>query len=158
MEVNELQKSVLVEKIVAKYGADLTGKTFGMWGLAFKPNTDDIREAPALVIIERLTEMGAKVVAYDPEAMEAVQKFTNLELEYADNMYGAIQGADALIIVTEWNEFRSPDFERVKLGLKENIIFDGRNVYDLETMESQKFTYHSIGRKSIYAPETVSSE
>ncbi|MDP5171091.1 MAG: UDP-glucose/GDP-mannose dehydrogenase family protein [Bacteroidia bacterium] len=158
MDVNELQKEVLVDKIVASYGTDLSGKTFAMWGLAFKPNTDDIREAPALVIIKRLTDMGAKVKAYDPEAMEAVQKYTDLELEYADNMYDATVGADALIIVTEWNEFRSPDFERIKLGLKGSIIFDGRNVYDLESMENQKFTYHSIGRKSIVAPETVSHE
>lgn len=158
MDVNELQKEVLVDKIVASYGTDLSGKTFAMWGLAFKPNTDDIREAPALVIIKRLTDMGAKVKAYDPEAMEAVQKYTDLELEYADNMYDATVGADALIIVTEWNEFRSPDFERIKLGLKGSIIFDGRNVYDLEAMENQKFTYHSIGRKSIVAPETVSHE
>lgn len=158
MEVNEIQKGVLVDKIVSTYGSDLSGMTFAMWGLAFKPNTDDIREAPALVIIKKLTDMGAKVVAYDPEAMEAVQKYTNLDLEYAENIYDAVQGADALVIVTEWNEFRSPDFDRVKQGLKANIIFDGRNVYDLETMETQKFTYHSIGRKSIMAPETVSSE
>lgn len=158
MEVNEIQKGVLVDKIVSTYGTDLSGMTFAMWGLAFKPNTDDIREAPALVIIKKLTEMGAKVVAYDPEAMESVQKYTDLDLEYADNIYAAVQGADALVIVTEWNEFRSPDFARVKQGLKANIIFDGRNVYDLETMKTQKFTYHSIGRKSIMAPETVSSE
>lgn len=158
MEVNEIQKGVLVDKIVSTYGSDLSGKTFAMWGLAFKPNTDDIREAPALVIIKKLTDMGAKIVAYDPEAMEAVQKYTDLDLEYAENIYDAVQGADALVIVTEWNEFRSPDFDRVKQGLKANIIFDGRNVYDLESMETQKFTYHSIGRKSIMAPETVSSE
>lgn len=158
MEVNEIQKGVLVDKIVSTYGSDLSEKTFAMWGLAFKPNTDDIREAPALVIIKKLTDMGAKIVAYDPEAMEAVQKYTDLDLEYAENIYDAVQGADALVIVTEWNEFRSPDFDRVKQGLKANIIFDGRNVYDLESMETQKFTYHSIGRKSIMAPETVSSE
>lgn len=158
MEVNDIQKGVMVEKIISTYGSDLTGKTFGVWGLAFKPNTDDIREAPALVIIERLTAMGAKVKAYDPEAMEAVQKYTNLEIEYVDSMYDATQSVDALLIITEWNEFRSPDFARVKQGLKENIIFDGRNVYELERMEKEQFTYHSIGRKSIFAPETVSSE
>lgn len=158
MEVNDIQKGVMVEKVISTYGTDLAGKTFGVWGLAFKPNTDDIREAPALVIIERLTAMGAKVKAYDPEAMEAVQKYTNLEIEYVDNMYDAAQGVDALLIITEWNEFRSPDFARVKQALKENVIFDGRNVYDLESMEKEQFTYHSIGRKSIFAPETVSSE
>lgn len=158
MEVNDIQKGVMVEKIISTYGTDLTGKTFGVWGLAFKPNTDDIREAPALVIIERLTAMGAKVKAYDPEAMEAVQKYTNLEIEYVDNIYDAATGADALLIITEWNEFRSPDFARVKQALKSNVIFDGRNVYDLESMEKEQFTYHSIGRKSIFAPETVSSE
>lgn len=158
MEVNDIQKGVMVEKVISTYGTDLAGKTFGVWGLAFKPNTDDIREAPALVIIERLTAMGAKVKAYDPEAMEAVQKYTDLEVEYVDSMYDAIQGVDALLIITEWNEFRSPDFARVKQGLKSNVIFDGRNVYDLESMEKEQFTYHSIGRKSIFAPETVSSE
>ncbi len=158
MNVNELQKGVLVEKIISTYGTDLSDKTFAVWGLAFKPNTDDIREAPALVIIQRLVEMGAKVKAYDPEAMEAVKRYTDLEMEFSDNMYDAVVGADALVIVTEWNEFRSPDFDRVKLGLKESIIFDGRNVYDLSTMEGQQFTYHSIGRKSIFAPETVSNE
>lgn len=158
MEVNDIQKGVMVEKIISSYGTDLTGKTFGVWGLAFKPNTDDIREAPALVIIERLTAMGAKVKAYDPEAMEAVQKYTDLEIEYVDNIYDAASGADALLIITEWNEFRSPDFARVKQLLKANVIFDGRNVYDLESMEKEQFTYHSIGRKSIFAPETVSSE
>lgn len=157
MQVNETQKSVLVEKIVSTYGTDLSGMTFAMWGLAFKPNTDDIREAPALIIIKKLTEMGAKVKAYDPEAMESVQKYTDLELEYCDSMYDAVMGADALVIVTEWNEFRSPDFDRVKLGLKNNIIFDGRNVYDLDTMAAQEFTYHSIGRKSVQAPATVPS-
>lgn len=158
MKVNEIQKGVLVDKITSVYGEDLSGRTFAVWGLAFKPNTDDIREAPALVIIERLLGMGAKVKAYDPEAMEAVRRYTDLDIDFADNMYDATVGADALVIVTEWNEFRSPDFDRVKMGLKENVIFDGRNVYDLESMESQQFTYHSIGRKSIVAPATVSHE
>ncbi len=158
MKVNEIQKGVLVDKITSVYGEDLSGRTFAVWGLAFKPNTDDIREAPALVIIERLLAMGAQVKAYDPEAMEAVRRYTDLDITFADNMYDAAVGADALVIVTEWNEFRSPDFDRVKMGLKENVIFDGRNVYDLESMESQQFTYHSIGRKSIVAPATVSHE
>jgi UDPglucose 6-dehydrogenase len=158
MQVNEAQKSVIVEKIISSFGTDLSGKTFGVWGLAFKPNTDDIREAPALVIIQKLLEMGAKVKAYDPEAMEAVQTYyPQLEIEFAENMYQAVGGADALLIVTEWNEFRAPDFDRIKQSLKAPLIFDGRNVYDLETIEAVGFTYHSIGRRSIIQPETISS-
>ena len=157
MKVNERQKGVMVERIIQHYGTtDLTGKTFAVWGLAFKPNTDDIREAPALVIIERLLEMGAKVKAYDPEAMGSVQKYTNLDIEYADSMYSAIPGADALLIITEWNEFRTPDFPRIKSSLKESLIFDGRNIYDLESMEQDGFTYYSIGRRSVNTDQKVS--
>ncbi|RMG75382.1 MAG: UDP-glucose/GDP-mannose dehydrogenase family protein [Bacteroidetes bacterium] len=157
MEVNEKQKSVMVEKIIDFYGTEnLSGKTFGVWGLAFKPNTDDIREAPALVIIDRLLRMGAKVKAYDPEAMEAVQKYTNLDIEYADNQYGALAGADALLLITEWNEFRTPDFDRMKASMNGHVLFDGRNVYDIETVESQGFTYFSIGRKSSTEQQSVS--
>ncbi|MEL6676416.1 MAG: UDP-glucose/GDP-mannose dehydrogenase family protein [Bacteroidota bacterium] len=158
MEVNKKQKSVMVEKVVKHYGTeDLNGKTFAVWGLAFKPNTDDIREAPALVIIEQLLAMGANIKAYDPEAMEAVQKYTDLDIEYQSNPYDACMQADALLIITEWNEFRTPNFERIKLGLKESVMFDGRNVYDLETVESHGFEYYSIGRKHIKSPETLSA-
>ena len=158
MKVNEAQKHVLVEKMISAYGDDLTGKTFGVWGLAFKPNTDDIREAPSLVIIKRLLDMGAKIKAYDPEAMEVVQTYyPQLEIEYVDNQYEAAMGVDALVIVTEWNEFRAPDFDRIKAGLKAPVIFDGRNVYELDRVESLGFTYHSIGRKSIIASETITT-
>ena len=156
MKVNSRQKEIMVDKIAAHYGTkDLTGKTFGVWGLAFKPNTDDIREAPALVIIQHLLDMGAKIKAYDPEAMEAVQKYTNLDIEYADSQYAAVAGTDALLIITEWNEFRTPDFERIKTALNAPLIFDGRNVYELETMADMGFTYHSIGRSSVNTSATI---
>ncbi|MEO1447934.1 MAG: UDP-glucose/GDP-mannose dehydrogenase family protein [Bacteroidota bacterium] len=159
MDVNERQKGVMVDRIVKHYGTeDLSGKTFAMWGLAFKPNTDDIREAPALVIIKALTDRGAKVVAYDPEAMESVQKYTDLELTYGENQYDVLGGADALVVVTEWNEFRTPDFERIKASLKENLVFDGRNIYDLDTMNEQGFAYYSIGRQAVNNAETIVSE
>jgi UDPglucose 6-dehydrogenase len=156
MKVNSRQKEVMVDKIVQHYGTkDLSGKTFGVWGLAFKPNTDDIREAPALVIIQHLLDMGAKVKAYDPEAMEAVQKYTNLDIEYADSQYAAVAGTDALLVITEWNEFRTPDFERVKTALNAPLVFDGRNVYELETMADMGFTYYSIGRSSVNTSATI---
>lgn len=159
MDVNERQKGIMVDRIVKHYGSeDLSGKTFAMWGLAFKPNTDDIREAPALVIIKALTDRGAKVVAYDPEAMESVQKYTDLDLTYGENQYDVLGGADALLVVTEWNEFRTPDFDRIKASLKENLVFDGRNIYDLTTMEEHGFTYYSIGRQSVSKAETIVSE
>jgi len=158
MKVNARQKELLVDKVVEHYGStDLSGKTFAVWGLAFKPNTDDIREAPSLVIIKRLQALGAQVKAYDPDAMGSVQKYTDLEITYAQNQYDALGGSDALILVTEWNEFRTPDFDRIKASLKAPVIFDGRNVYDLETIEEKGFTYYSVGRGAItQAEETVS--
>ncbi|MCI4666908.1 MAG: UDP-glucose/GDP-mannose dehydrogenase family protein [Bacteroidia bacterium] len=158
MKVNERQKEIMVDKIVSHYqSSDLTGKTFAIWGLAFKPNTDDIREAPSLVIIKKLQELGAKVKAYDPEAMESVQKYGNVDIEYGTNQYDVLGGADALLVVTEWNEFRTPDFSRIKASLKSPLIFDGRNVYDLPTIEENGFTYYSVGRGTItQAEETVS--
>ncbi|MDB4285946.1 UDP-glucose/GDP-mannose dehydrogenase family protein [bacterium] len=157
MEVNEVQKGILVDKIISHYGSDLNGLTFAVWGLAFKPNTDDIREAPALVIIKRLLEMGAKVKAFDPEAMPSVKEYTDLDIEYAQNRYDAIQDADAMIIVTEWNEFRTPNFEQLKTQLKAPVIFDGRNIYEPETMEAIGFDYYSIGRKTVQAGKKVNS-
>ncbi len=156
MKVNDFQKTVLAEKIVSHFGSDLSGKTFGVWGLAFKPNTDDIREAPALVIIEKLLSLGAKVKAFDPEAMNAVKSYTKLDIEYCANIYEAADQADAIVLVTEWNEFRTPDFGRIKASLKNQVIFDGRNVYDIETMEEEGFTYYSIGRKTVQATAKVS--
>lgn len=158
MTVNQVQKGILVDKIISHYGDDLTGKTFGVWGLAFKPNTDDIREAPALVIIDRLIEMGAKVKAYDPEAIPSVKAYTNLDIDFAESQYEAVQGVDAMIVVTEWNEFRAPDFERIKIGLSEPVIFDGRNIYDLDTMAELGFSYYSIGRKTITSNESIVKE
>ena len=157
MKVNEAQKHILVEKVINKYGEDLTGKTFAVWGLAFKPNTDDIREAPALVIIDELQKRGATIKAFDPEAIESVKAYSPVQPEYAPGMYEACEGADALLIITEWNEFRVPDFERLKTNLNEAVIFDGRNVYDLEAMEKTGFTYYSIGRKEIVAKAPVST-
>lgn len=151
MNVNTLQKHVLVEKLENFFGSNLSGKTFAIWGLAFKPNTDDIREAPALTIIEELLKRGAKVKAYDPEAMWQVKNYTNLDIEMVENRYAALEGADALCVVTEWNEFRTPDFDKIKSLLKKPIIFDGRNIFDLEQMRELGFYYNSIGRDVVNA-------
>ena len=129
-----------------------------MWGLAFKPNTEDIRESPSLVIFRELQEKGAEIVAYDPEAMPSVQAYTDLKLSYADNAYDTLDGADALLIVTEWGEFRTPDFERIKTSLRQPVIFDGRNVYDRETLEDFGFEYLSIGRQPVKTAETMAAE
>jgi UDPglucose 6-dehydrogenase len=153
--VNDQQKMVLANKIIKYYNGDLSGKTIAVWGLAFKPNTDDIREAPALYIIPALIEAGAKVIAYDPEGIHNVQNhFANnatvhSKLSFSTNAYEALQGADCLAILTEWGIFRAPDFDKIKQGLKAPIIFDGRNLYDLPSMEKLGFYYNSIGRKVI---------
>jgi len=149
--VNELQKHVLVNKLKKYYDGDLVNKSFGMWGLAFKPDTDDIREAPALEIIKALTDAGAKITAYDPEAMDNVkaQFGNNKSLIFANDEYEAIKGVDALIIATEWSVFRAPDFTKIKKLLKKPVIFDGRNLYDNTSMEARGFHYESIGRKII---------
>ncbi len=151
MTVNKGQKMRLVEKVEDYFGSDLSGHTFAVWGLAFKPNTDDIREAPALTIISELTKMGAKVQAYDPEAMWQVQQYTDLEVTMVESSYQALEGADALLIVTEWGEFRTPDFDKVKSLLKQPIIFDGRNIYDKELMGEKGFYYNTIGRGVVNA-------
>jgi UDPglucose 6-dehydrogenase len=149
MDVNEDQKEVLVEKLLAYFGGDLNGRHFAVWGLSFKPNTDDIREAPALKIIRRLTDAGATVAAFDPEAMDNVKRYSGLNIQYAANMAGALDNADALLIVTEWSEFRNPDFDDMKKRLKKPVIFDGRNILDLDEMLGKGFYYASIGRKTI---------
>ena len=156
MNVNEIQKHVLVEKIFNHYGADLTGKKIALWGLTFKPNTDDIREAPALYIIEDLLNAGAEIIAYDPEGIENVRQYFSYlpehlksKLNFASNYYEVLNGADFLAILTEWTEFRTPDFSKVKSLLKEAVVFDGRNLYDLDTMKAEGFYYNSIGRKII---------
>ncbi len=128
------------------FGKDLKGRRFAVWGLAFKPNTDDMREAPAVVVIEGLLAAGAQVTAYDPEAMDECKKrHLGDKIEYADVPMAALDGADALVLVTEWNEFRRPDFEAVKAGLKTPVVFDGRNIYSRATLERLGFTYHGIG-------------
>jgi len=149
MEVNRIQKSVMVHKIKKFFGDDLSGKTIGMWGLAFKPNTDDIREAPALYIIEELLEAGAKIKAFDPEGMENVKEIFGDKIAYCSSQYEAAEDIDALAIVTEWSVFRTPDFEKVVKGIRSRAIFDGRNVYDLEKMKELGIYYDSIGRTPI---------
>ncbi len=146
MDVNTSQKTRLMDNLNGYFKNDLEGKTIAMWGLAFKPNTDDIREAPALYNIEALTQAGAKVQAYDPEAMENVKGQIGDQITYADNPYEALKGADALMIMTEWPVFRTPDFEEIKKELSEPLILDGRNLYDVEQMKELGFTYFSIGR------------
>ena len=151
MNVNRLQKNILSAKILRHFGEDLTGKTIAVWGLAFKPNTDDIREAPALYIIDDLIKAGAKVVAYDPEAMENVNTIYNGQVEMADDQYSCIENADALAIITEWSVFRTPNFDRVAEALNNKVIFDGRNLYSLDRMKELGFHYESIGRSIIPA-------
>jgi UDPglucose 6-dehydrogenase len=151
MTVNEIQKKILVEKMRKYYNGDLKGKKFALWGLAFKPETDDIREAPALYIIDELVKEGAQVVAYDPEAMENVRRLKGDVISYAKNPYEALEGADALLIVTEWSLFRTPDFDRMEKGLKSKVIFDGRNLYDIQKMIDCGYYYNSIGRKVVTA-------
>jgi UDPglucose 6-dehydrogenase len=144
-EVNERQKSVLVDKVVGHFGEDLTGKCFAVWGLAFKPRTDDMREAPAIPIIEGLLSRGARVQAHDPEAMTVARQVFGDRITYHRLNYDALQGADALLVVTEWNEFRRPDFQRIKQLLRTPVIFDGRNIYDSQVMREHGFTYFGIG-------------
>ncbi|MFT4733515.1 MAG: UDPglucose 6-dehydrogenase [Algoriphagus sp.] len=149
MKVNDKQKTKLLPQVKAYFKDELKGKTIAMWGLAFKPHTDDIREAPALYNIKSLRRAGAKIVVFDPEAMENIKREIGRKVKYAKSMYDALEGADALMIMTEWPEFRSPDFEKMGTALKNKVIFDGRNLYDLENLRSKGFTYHSVGRKSV---------
>ena len=149
-EANEAQKSVLIEKIKARFGSDLTGRHFAFWGLAFKPNTDDMREAPARTMIEALWAMGATVAAHDPAAMHETRAIygERADLVLADNPMDALQGADALLVVTEWKAFRSPNFAAMKERLKTPVVFDGRNLYDPATMRAEGFEYFAIGRRT----------
>jgi UDPglucose 6-dehydrogenase len=149
MEVNKNQKTVLIPKIKKHFHNDLKGKTIAVWGLAFKPNTDDIREAPALDIIQELLSLGAQVKAFDPEAMDNVKKVLGDKITFANKSYEALEGADALVIVTEWNEFRLPDFDRIGKLLPNKVIFDGRNLFDIEQMRELGFHYESIGRPAV---------
>lgn len=148
-EVNASQKKVIVEKIDRHYSGNLAGKTAALWGLAFKPNTDDIREAPALEIIEALVNRGVKINAYDPEAMPNVKGVIGDKIRYFENAYQATEGADFLIIATEWPEFRTPDFAKLEINLAEKVVFDGRNVFEPETMRRHGYAYYSIGREDV---------
>lgn len=145
-QVNAHQKIHLVSKIHSFFQNKLSGKHFAIWGLAFKPNTDDIRQAPALEIIDALLNLGATISVFDPEAMKNVQQIMGERLIYAVSMYEALNNADALIIATEWSEFRTPDFDQMRTKLKSNIIFDGRNLFEKQLMQEEGFTYESIGR------------
>ncbi len=151
MFVNDRQKTKLIPQLKAYFGGDIKGKTIALWGLAFKPHTDDIREAPALYNIKALKRAGAKVVVFDPEAISNVRKEIGKKVKYATSQYDAVQGADALMIMTEWPEFRTPDFEKLGEALNNKVIFDGRNLYELKDMNKLGFDYFSIGRDKIKA-------
>ncbi len=151
MEVNDKQKFVIANKIKSYFGESVKGKTIAIWGLAFKPNTDDIREAPAIYTIRTLLDAGAKVKAFDPEAIENFKEIFGDEISYGESMYDILEGADALAIMTEWPVFRTPDFEKIKSTMNSNVIFDGRNLYHLDDMEKQGFVYNSIGRNVVGA-------
>ena len=149
-DVNDSQKLVIANKVINRFGEDLSGKTFAIWGLAFKPETDDMREAPAIYIIKELVKRGAKVHAYDPKAMEEAQHFYLKDvanLSYFKSKYETLKNADAMILLTEWKEFRSPDFEELKVQLTQPVIFDGRNQYNHSTLEEKGFEYYQIGKK-----------
>ncbi len=149
MDVNEKQKLHLMPKINAYFNNDLKGKHFALWGLAFKPNTDDIREAPALYMIDELVKAGATVSVFDPEAMNNVKKLLGDKVDYAENQYAALNNADALIIATEWNEFRTPDFLKIVTSLKNKAIFDGRNLFETKAIKELGFHYESVGRATV---------
>jgi len=147
--VNTHQKTIVPEKIVSHFGGKLAGRTVAIWGLSFKPRTDDIREAPALVLVDRLLAGGAKVQVHDPEAMPNVRQIYGDKLSYAEQPYGALEGADVLAIMTEWKEFLQPDFEQMRAVMKSPVIFDGRNLYSPNQMRTAGFEYHSIGRQTV---------
>ncbi len=154
LAVNDAQRGVLAERLIDYFGGSLEGRTIAVWGLAFKPNTDDVREAPSHVVIQALLDAGAQVTAFDPEAIETTRAVLGDEVTYAEDAYEALQDADALVICTEWNEFRHPSFEKMKALLKQPVIFDGRNVFDVGRMHEAGFTYFSIGRPNV-APEVA---
>ena len=145
-KVNQRQKGILIEKLTGHFGADLAGLMFAVWGLAFKPRTDDMRDAPSITVIEALLKAGAKVQAFDPEAMGEAKKIFADRIQYANRNYEALPGAAALLVLTEWNEFRRPDFVRIKQLLEHPVIFDGRNLYDPTDIRKLGFKYYSIGR------------
>jgi len=146
-EVNKEQRQIFIRKIIKRVGEDLKGKTIAIWGLAFKPKTNDMREAPSVTIIEALLARGAKIVVFDPKAMESAKEIFGKQINYAENAYGAIKEADCLVILTEWNEFRRPDFDKVNELLKTPLIFDGRNLYDKKRLKAKGIEYFSVGKK-----------
>ena len=156
MNVNRIQKTVLSSKIKRYYDNELSGVTIAIWGLAFKPNTDDIREAPALYIIDELLEAGANIQAFDPEAMEHVKAMYGDRITLCDNQYDALENANALAIITEWSVFRTPDFSKISAALKDGAVFDGRNLYELDDMEKLGLHYESIGRMPVVKKLKVS--
>jgi UDPglucose 6-dehydrogenase len=149
IRVNEGQKTSIIPKMKKHFGDKLEGKKIALWGLAFKPDTDDIREAPALYVIDELLKEGAHITAFDPEAMPNVKKLVGDKISFAGDMYEATQDADALVIATEWSVFRNPDFERVVSAMRGRAIFDGRNLFELGEMEQRPFYYSSVGRRTI---------
>ncbi|MAO08477.1 MAG: UDP-glucose 6-dehydrogenase [Alteromonas sp.] len=149
IEINKNQKTIQVPKIIAHFNGDLKGKKIAIWGLAFKPETDDIREAPSIDVMKALLAEGAELSVFDPEAMENIQKQFGDQLQYASHMYEPLEGADALVICTEWSIFRSPNFGKLKELMNSPVIFDGRNLYAIEDMKTEGFTYTSIGRKAV---------
>jgi len=148
-EVNDAQKRLMFERAKAHFAGDLKDKVFALWGLAFKPRTDDMREAPSLVVIEELLAAGARIQAHDPEALKNARHIFGDRITYYATNYEALRGADALMILTEWNEFRHPNFQRIKAELRHPVIFDGRNLYDPQLMKAFEFNYYSIGRKAV---------
>ncbi len=146
-DVNNDQKRILIKKVTEHFGSDLSGLRICIWGISFKPNTDDIREAPALVVIKGLLELGASIVAYDPEAMDNAKGVLGSAVEFAESSFEAVEGADALVLVTEWSEFRRPDFVQLKNAMKQPIVFDGRNIFNPQKLDSLGFIYYGIGRR-----------
>ncbi len=144
--INKLQRKLFVDKILKHYNGNISGKTFAVWGLAFKPKTDDMREAPSITIINSLLECGAKIQAYDPKALDSAKLHFKDKVTYAKNSYEAVENADALLLLTEWNEFRRPDFDKIKRLMKNNVIFDGRNLYDKKRLSGKGFIYYCIGK------------
>jgi len=147
-EINKNQRQIFIKKIFDKFNNDVKGKTFAIWGLAFKPKTNDMREAPSITIINALLEAGAKIQAYDPKAFDLAEFYFKDKITYSKSAYGALENADAMLLLTEWNEFRRPDFDRIKSIMKTPLIFDGRNQYDAKRLAQRGFEYYCVGKKA----------
>jgi UDPglucose 6-dehydrogenase len=156
--VNQHQKEFLLKEVQQRFGSDLGGMTFGVWGLSFKPETDDMREAPSLVVVEGLLKHGAQIRAHDPEALKVAHSHFGDRIAYCENHYDAIAGADALLIITEWCRYRQPDFQRIRGQLRQPVIVDGRNLFEPSRMRELGFEYISVGRPKVGAPMTPGSE